>query len=102
VHSEEVHVFEFLLWSSEFWFDMLGELFVVLAIDHEIEDWLDVSMANSDEVEVDGVPDLEHDWRVFWINPLLVILGHVDDFEHFDEELSLVLNDSLVLFIHGD
>jgi len=103
--SEEVHVLEFvefLLWFAEIWLDLLGELLVVLAVNHEVEHWLDVSVADSDEIEVNSVPDLEHDWRLLWINPLLVTLGHVNDLEHFDEELSLVLHDSLVLLTSGD
>ena len=103
--SEEVQVLEFvefLLWFAELWVDLLDELLVVLAVNHEVEHWLDVSVADSDEIEVNSVPDLEHDWRLLWINPLLVTLGHVNDLEHFDEELSLVLHDSLVLLTSGD
>jgi len=106
--SEKIHVLEFvefvefLLWFTEIWVDVFGKLLVVLAVDHEVEHWLDVSLADSDEVEVHSMPDLEHDWRVLWINPFLVSLGHVNDLEHFDEELGLMLYDSLVLLTLGD
>jgi len=72
-------------------------LVVVFAVNDEVEHWLEVSVSHGNEVEVDHVPDIEHDWGVVWINPLLVGVRHVDGLEGLDEESTLVLDDNLVL-----
>merc|ERR1711988_2102089 len=78
------------------------EVIIVLSVDDEIEHWLEVSFTDSDEVKVDHVPGLEHDWNVFWVKPHLILFGHVEGLDSSFDELSLVLYDNLVLVLVGD
>jgi len=100
--SEEVEVLGVVLWSWEFWFDVVDEVIIVLSVDHPVEHWIHVSMANSHEVDIDGMPGIEHDWGDSWVHPLLVLLGHVEGLDGSLNEGSLVMDDNLVLLLLGD
>jgi len=100
--SEEVEVVWVVLWSWELWLDCLDESIVVLTVDHEIEHWLKVTISNGISVDYDHMPDVEHDWGVSWVHPLLVILGKVKALDGAIDETSLVLYKKLVLVLLGD
>jgi hypothetical protein len=91
-----------VLWSWELWIDVLNVFVGVLSIDHEVEKWLHVAISNCLEVAVDDVPGVEHDWGVGWRQPFLIFFRQVDGFMDGHDELSFVLNDSLVLLGLGD
>jgi len=100
--SEEVEVVWVVLWSWELWLDRIHEIIVVLTVDHEIEHWLKVTLANGREVDVDQMPDVEHDWGVSWVHPLLVLLGKVKALYGGLDESTLVRYNNLMLFLLGD
>ena len=88
--------------SAELWVDVLNEVIIVLSVDHEVEHWLEITLADSDEVEVESMEGLEGDWHMFWVKPLLVFFGHVDGLQHSLDKGSLVMYDNLVLVLVGD
>ena len=100
--SEEVEVLWVVLWRIELWIDVVNVLISVLSVNHEVEHWLEVSLAHSDEVEIDYVPGIEHDWRVSWVHPCLSFIITVENLNGSNDELALVLHDSLVLSTLGD
>ena len=94
--SEEEQVVFFGL-DEEVWFDVLDELFIVLAVDDEVEQGVDVALADGHEVEVDGVEGLEHHWGFLGVQPHLAIRLQVDGLEGCHEELGLMLDELLML-----
>lgn len=98
--SVEVEVLWVVLWGWELWFDGVDKLIIVLSVDEEVEEWLHVSSTHGNEVEVDNVPGVEHDWGVGWVHPLL--LGQVNSMVGSNHELALVLHNNLVLMLVGN
>jgi len=98
--SVEVEVLWVVLWGWELWINLMDEFIVVFTVDHEIEDWLEISLHHGGEVEMNQMPGVEHGWRVSWVNHWLIekmkCLGSGHD------EFSLVLNDRLVLVLLSD
>jgi len=88
--------------SAELWVDMLDEVIIVLSVNDEVKHWVEVSFANGDKVEVESMEGFEGDWHMSWVNPLFVILGHVDGIQHSLDKFSLVMDNNLVLFLVGD
>jgi hypothetical protein len=100
--SEEVEFLWVVLWSWELWLDVLDEVFVVFTVNHEVEHWLEVTIAHGLEVDVDDMPEIEHDWGVGWIQPLLFLWSHMKGLDGSLNESKLVSYDNLVLVLLGD
>lgn len=70
-------------------------------VNHEIKQGLEIAFANCDEVDVEHVPGIEHDWGGGWVNPFLILLGHMECLNSSLDEFSLMVNDHLMLIQHG-
>ena len=93
---------EQVLLNTKLWLDLFDEFLIVLSVDDEIEEWLDVTLTNSNEVKVESVPGLEHNWSLLWRDPGLFFFGHVNALEGLNYEFGLVCNDNLMLLALSD
>ena len=89
-------------WDLKAWLDGFNEIIGVLTVDHPVEHWLEVTLTDSHEVDVDNMPGVEHDWGDSWVQPFLVSLLHVEGLDGSLDEGTLMGNDNLVLFLLGD